>query len=99
MRGERGDAAGAARWFGELIARYPVDPRSSVARFRLAFEAARRGLLDSAAALYQSEVTAGAPPRLGGRFLVGENGAPRGGPPPRRGPWVRLAPPAPTASY
>src|SRR5207249_2308575 len=36
MRGERGDAAGAARWFGELIARYPVDPRASIARFRLA---------------------------------------------------------------
>src|SRR3989441_12191233 len=72
MRGERGDAAGAARWFGELIARYPVDPRASIARFRLAFEAARRGLLDSAAALYQSPVTAGCAPAPRPRPPVGK---------------------------
>src|SRR3989449_3983980 len=95
MRGERGDAAGAARWFGELIARYPVDPRSSVARFRLAFEAARRGLLDSAAALYQSEVTAGAPPRMGAGVCLGELGLPPGGTAPGRAPRAPPAPPRP----
>src|SRR2546428_6513032 len=92
MRGERGDAAGAARWFGELIARYPVDPRSSVARFRLAFEAARRGLLDSAAALYQSEVTAGAPPRMGARFWVGKMALQRGDTEAAPATWLRRAP-------
>src|SRR3989442_1611329 len=91
MRGERGDAAGAARWFGELIARYPVDPRSSVARFRLAFEAARRGLLDSAAALYQSEVTAGAPQRMGARFWLGKLALQRGDTAAARAMWLSLA--------
>src|SRR3989454_6726607 len=91
MRGERGDAAGAARWFGELIARYPVDPRSSVARFRLAFEAARRGLLDSAAALYQSEVTAGAPQRMGARFWLGKLALQRGDTAAARATWLSLA--------
>src|SRR2546428_11608515 len=91
MRGERGDAAGAARWFGELIARYPVDPRSSVARFRLAFEAARRGLLDRAAALYQSEVTAGAPQRMGARFWLGKLALQRGDTAAARAMWRSLA--------
>src|SRR2546425_8573166 len=91
MRGERGDAAGAARWFGELIARYPIDPRSSVARFRLAFEAARRGLLDSAAALYQSEVTAGAPQRMGARFWLGKLALQRGDTAAARATWLGLA--------
>src|SRR3989454_8211350 len=91
MRGERGDAAGAARWFGELTARYPVDPRSSVARFRLAFEAARRGLLDSAAALYQSEVTAGAPQRMGARFWLGKLALQRGDTAAARAMWLSLA--------
>ena len=91
MRGERGDAAGAARWFGELIARYPVDPRASIARFRLAFEAARRGLLDSAAALYQSEVTAGAPQRMGARFWLGKLALQRGDTEAARATWLGLA--------
>src|SRR3989475_1605740 len=91
MRGERGDAAGATRWFGELIARYPVDPRSSVARFRLAFEAARRGLLDSAAALYQSEVTAGAPQHMGARFWLGKLSLQRGDTAAARATWLGLA--------
>src|SRR2546428_5779868 len=91
MRGERGDAAGAARWFGQLIARYAVDPRSSVARFRLAFEAARRGLLDSAAALYQSEVTAGAPQRMGARFWLGKLALQRGDTAAARATWLSLA--------
>src|SRR5439155_559814 len=30
---DRGDWPGAARWFGELLARYPADLRSSLARF------------------------------------------------------------------
>src|SRR5438445_1724986 len=43
MLGDRGDGSGAARWFGELIARYPADLRASLARFRLAAQALRDG--------------------------------------------------------
>src|SRR5258705_6381066 len=39
---DRGDWIGTARWFGELIARYPSDTRSSLARFRLAAPPHRR---------------------------------------------------------
>src|SRR2546426_7413730 len=63
MLGDRGDWSGAARWFGELIARYPADLRASVARFRLAAQAVRDGGRDSAAALFQAEVTAAGPQR------------------------------------
>src|SRR5206468_12184248 len=63
MLGDRGDWAGAARWFGELIARYPADLRASLARFRLASQALRDGLRDSAAALFQAEVAAAGPRR------------------------------------
>src|SRR5256712_497830 len=38
---ERGERAGAARWFAELIQRYPADLRSSIARFRLPTAALR----------------------------------------------------------
>ncbi|PYP12625.1 MAG: hypothetical protein DMD56_03415 [Gemmatimonadetes bacterium] len=65
MLGDRGDWAGAARWFGELIARYPADLRASLARFRLAAQALRDGLRDSAAALFRAEVVAGGPQRTG----------------------------------
>src|SRR5207302_7630119 len=58
MLGDRGDWSGAARWFGELIARYPADLRASVARFRLAAQALRAGGRDSADALFPAEVTA-----------------------------------------
>jgi peptidoglycan lytic transglycosylase len=70
MLGDRGDWAGAARWFGELIARYPTDLRASLARFRLAAQALRDGLRDSATALYQAEVTAAAPQRTAARFWL-----------------------------
>src|SRR2546426_3841517 len=58
---ERGERAGAARWFAELIQRYPADLRSSIARFRLATDALRDSLRDSAVALFRSEVAANAP--------------------------------------
>ena len=69
---DRSDWPGAARWFGELFARYPTDPRSSQGRFRLAAQAAGQGLLDSAAALYRAEVAAGGPQRLAARFWLGK---------------------------
>src|SRR5438309_904946 len=56
MFADRGDWAGAAQWFGELVARYPADVRASLARFRLAAETLRHGLLDSTAARYQAGV-------------------------------------------
>src|SRR5439155_1199296 len=49
---DRGDWAGAARWFGELLARYPADLRSSLARFRLAARAGEENRPDSAQRLY-----------------------------------------------
>jgi soluble lytic murein transglycosylase len=91
MRGDRGDAAGAARWLGELIARYPADQRASVARFRLALEAVRRGLTDSAAALYQAEVAAGGPQRPGARFWLGKLAWLRGDTAAARVTWLALA--------
>ena len=68
MLGDRGDWDGAARWFDELIARYPGDLRASVARFRLALRAMRAGLMDSAAVVLRSEVAAAAPQRSTARF-------------------------------
>src|SRR5439155_1340264 len=67
MLADRGEWAEAARWFDELIARYPADLRASLARFRLAAQALRDSLRDSASALFRAEVAAGAPPRMGGR--------------------------------
>src|SRR2546425_11805849 len=72
MLGDRGDWSGAARWFGELIARYPADLRASLARFRLAAQALRDSLRDSAAALFQAEVTAAGPQRTSARFWLGK---------------------------
>src|SRR5213076_2056433 len=72
MLGDQGDWAGAARWFGELIARYPADLRASLARFRLAAQALRDGLRDSAAALFRAEVVAGGPQRTTARFWLGK---------------------------
>ena len=89
--GDRGDWQGAGRWFGELIARYPVDPRASQARFRLAAEATLRGLTDSAAALYQSEVLAAGPQRLGARFWLGKLALVRGDTAGARALWTSLA--------
>jgi len=88
---DRGDAAGAARWFGELAARYPVDGRASLARFRLATEALRDSLLDSAAALFRSEVAANAPQRMGARFWLGKLAWLAGDTAAARAAWLALA--------
>ncbi|HYU88868.1 MAG TPA: transglycosylase SLT domain-containing protein [Gemmatimonadales bacterium] len=72
MLADRGDWSGAARWFGELIARYPADLRASLARFRLAAQALRDSLRDSAAALFQAEVAAAGPQRTTARFWLGK---------------------------
>ena len=88
---DRGDWSGTARWFGELIARYPSDTRSSLARFRLAARAYRDGQLDSAAALYQGEVTAGGPQRTAARFWLGKVALARGDTAGARGTWRALA--------
>jgi soluble lytic murein transglycosylase len=88
---DRGDWAGAARWFGELIARYPSDTRSSLARFRLAARAYRDGQLDSAAALYQGEVMAAGPQRTGARFWLGRVAQTRGDSGGAREIWRALA--------
>src|SRR6266540_7087203 len=68
---DRGDWAGAARWFGELLARYPADLRSSLARFRLAARAGEENRPDSAQRLYQAEVDAAGPQRNAARFWLG----------------------------
>ena len=88
---DRGDWSGTARWFGELIARYPSDARASLARFRLAARAYRAGQFDSAGALYQGEVTAGGPQRTGARFWLGKVAAARGDSAGARDIWRALA--------
>jgi len=88
---ERGDCRGAARWFGELLARYPADLRASLARFRLAAQALRDSLADSAAALFQAEVAAGAPQRLAARFWLGKLAWRRGDSTGARAMWGALA--------
>jgi len=88
---DRGDAAGGARWFGELVSRYPADVRSSQARFRLAASAWRAGRLDSAASLYRAEVGAAAPQRAAARFWLGRIAARRGDSAGARASWAALA--------
>ena len=88
---DRGDWSGTTRWFGELITRYPSDTRSSLARFRLAARAYRDGQLDSAAALYQGEVTANGPQRTGARFWLGKVALARGDTTAARATWRALA--------
>ena len=88
---DRGDGAGAARWFGELIARYPSDARASLARFRLAARAYHDGQLDSAAALFQGEVMAAGPQRTGARFWLGRIAQARGDSTGARETWRALA--------
>src|SRR5205814_1241920 len=48
------------------------DLRASLARFRLAAQALRDGLRDSAAALFRAEVVAGGPQRTTARFWLGK---------------------------
>jgi len=88
---DRGDWTGAERWFGDLIARYPADLRASLARFRLAAQAMREGLSDSAAGLFQSEVDAGAPQRLSARFWLGKLQRLGGDSAAARATWLTLA--------
>ena len=91
MMADRGDGTGAARWFGELIARYPGDLRASVARFRLAAEALRAGLRDSAVALYEAEVAAAGPQRTNARFWLGKLALQDGDTARARATWLTLA--------
>jgi soluble lytic murein transglycosylase len=91
LAADRSDWSDAGRWFGELFARYPVDPRSSQARFRLAAEAAGRGLLDSAAALYRAEAAAGGPQRFAARFWLGKMALARSDTLGARDEWIALA--------
>ena len=88
---DRGDWSGTARWFGELIARYPADARASLARFRLAARAYHDGHLDSAATLYQGEVSAAGPQRTGARFWLGKVALARGDSAGARAIWQALA--------
>src|SRR5207237_219372 len=88
---DRGDWAGATPWFAGLVARYPADVRASLARFRLAAETQRHGLLDSAAALYQAEVATAAPQRTAARFWLGRLALLRGDTAAAEAAWVALA--------
>jgi len=90
MLADRGEWSGAARWFGELVARYPADLRASVARFRLAAQALRDSLRDSAAALFQAEVTAAGPQRTSARFWLGKLDLLAGDTAGARATWVAL---------
>jgi soluble lytic murein transglycosylase len=88
---ERGDSAAAARWFAELMTRHPADLRSSNARFRLATQALRAGLRDSAATLFQAEIAANGPQRLGARFWLGKVALQGGDTAAARAAWLALA--------
>jgi soluble lytic murein transglycosylase len=87
----RGDWTGAARWFGELLLRYPADLRASNARFRLAARATDEGRPDSAARLYQAEADAGGPQRNAARFWLGRLARERGDSANARDLWTALA--------
>ena len=87
----RNDSMNAARWYRQLIARYPADGRSSLARFRLASRAENAGQLDSAAALYQSEIDANGPQRTAARFWLGKVALERGDSTNARSTWIALA--------
>jgi soluble lytic murein transglycosylase len=91
MLGDRGDWTGAARWFDELIARYPTDSRASQARFRLAAHVLRDSLRDSAAALFQAEVAAGGPQRASARYWLGKLALLAGDSSAARAAWLALA--------
>ncbi len=87
----RGDLVNATRWYRELITRYPADQRSSLARFRLAARAESAGQLDTAAALYQSEIDAAGPQRPSARFWLGKVALERGDSAQARSIWIALA--------
>jgi soluble lytic murein transglycosylase len=88
---DRGDSAGADRWFGAVIAHYPTDLRASLARFRLALRATRLGNLDSATALYRTEVDSNGASRMAARFWLGRLAAVRGDSAAARTIWLALA--------
>lgn len=88
---DHGDGPGAGRWFGDLIARYPTDPHASLARFRLAAQALRDSLRDSAAALFRSEIAAGAPQRVSARWWLGRLALQAGDTAAARSTWLTLA--------
>lgn len=90
-RADRGDWAGAVGVFADLLARYPADPRSSTARFRLAARATERGVPDSAAMLYRAEIDAGGPQRPAARFWLGRLAWDRGDTAAARASWRTLA--------
>jgi soluble lytic murein transglycosylase len=75
---DRSDDSGAERWLAELIRRYPADPRASLARFRLAAAAQRRGDPDSAARLYGSEVQVAGVQRTAARYWLARLARDRG---------------------
>jgi peptidoglycan lytic transglycosylase len=91
MQDGRDDWRQAARWYAELIGRYPADPRASLARFRLAAHAQGAGHPDSAAALYQSEIDASGPQRTAARFWLGKMAEARGDAEQARRIWLALA--------
>lgn len=90
-RADRGDWGGASIVFSELLARHPVDPRSSTARFRLAARATDLGLPDSAAVMYRAEVDAGGPQRPAARFWLARLARQRGDTGGARATWRVLA--------
>ncbi len=87
----RGDTKTARRWFAKLLSLYPVDPRASITRFRLAAEFSQRGMLDSAVALYRAEVSAGGSQRLAARYWLGKLAAARHDRATARTIWLALA--------
>jgi len=87
----RNDWGNATRWYRTLINRYPGDARASLARFRLATRAEDAGQLDSAAALYQSEIDAAGPQRTAARFWLGKAALERGDSTQARTIWLALA--------
>ncbi len=91
MQDGRDEWGQAARWYAELIGRYPTDPRASLARFRLAAHEESAGHPDSAAALYQSEIDASGPQRTAARFWLGKMAAARGDSGQARRTWIALA--------
>jgi soluble lytic murein transglycosylase len=75
---DRGDVAGAERWLAQLTHRYPVDARSSLARFRLAAAARQRGASDSAGRLYAMEIALGGAQRAAARYWLARMARERG---------------------
>jgi soluble lytic murein transglycosylase len=67
---DRGDTIGGRGWLADLLRRYPADPRSSLARFRLAAMALHAGAPDSAMQLYTAEIGVGGVQRTAARYWV-----------------------------